>query len=391
MYDQVENVVLQNCSSISNQNNSHKCVIENVVIRGYTNNAVFAINGDNSNAITIKNSIFINNKRPIFPKLSSHNSLDPYGSVINCTFYNNDTVNADTTSQARSLLTVSNCIFHSSNKFITNNDIIKKEFKYSLLPATENAALWGENCITGDPKFIKTTPSIASDFRIFKDSPARENGTTVNAPSVDISGELRDAHPDIGAWEWFDINVAPVGIELSSDSIAENNSIGVLQLSRLIPMPDTIPILISGDTSLSIKNDSLFAKRVFDYESQSIYSIGVRTIDYGNLSFDTTFTIRIIDVNETITGVSISRTVIDENIQVGTFIGKFKSADPDTNDSHVYSFVSGDTAFFSISTDSLFSKASFNYEQDSLYTITIRSTDAAAISKCFFNHPYIRC
>lgn len=380
----VERVVLQGCSPISNQHNSHKCVIENVVIRGYTNNAVFAINGDNSNAITIKNTIFISNKRAIFPLLRSHNSNSPYGSVTNCTFYGNDTVNADNPSQARSLLTVSNCIFHSSNKNIALTNVLKGAYTYCLLPVSENSTSWGTGyVISDDPKFIKTTPSIASDFRIFKDSPAREKGTTVNAPSVDISGELRDSHPDIGAWEWFDINVAPVGIELSRDSIAENNSIGVLVATFSTidsNASDTHTYsLISGDTSsFSIRNDSLFAKRVFNFESQSIYSIGVRTIDYGNLSFDTTFTIRITDVNETITGVSISSSVIAENMPIGTLIGRLTSTDPDSNDSHIYSFMSGDTAFFSIQSDSLLSKASFNYEEDSLYTITIRSTDAAA-------------
>lgn len=377
-----ENVVLQNCSSISNQNNSHKCVIENVVIRGYTNNAVFAINGDNSNAITIKNTIFINNKRPIFPKLSSHNSLDPYGSVINCTFYNNDTVNADDPGQARSLLTVSNCIFHPTNKNIALTDSLRNVYTYCLLPTSARSSPWGIGCdFKDDPKFIKTTPSAATDFRIFKDSPAREKGTTTNAPPKDISGNPRDPHPDIGAWEWIDTNVAPVGINLSNSSIAENNSIGVLvgTFSTIDSnASDTHTyLLVSGDTtSFSIRNDSLFAGRVFDYESKSTYSVRVRSTDRGGLSFDTTFNIRITDVNEAITAVSLSSSTIAENLPGGTLIGILISTDPDSNDTHSYSFISGDTAFFSIRSDSLLSKVSFNYEEDSIYTITILSTDS---------------
>ncbi|NLL15027.1 MAG: hypothetical protein GX267_16615, partial [Fibrobacter sp.] len=218
-----ERVVLQGCSPISNQHNSHKCVIENVVIRGYTNNAVFAINGDNSNAITIKNTIFISNKRPIFPQLRSHNSNSPYGSVTNCTFYGNDTVNADNPSQARSLLTVTNCIFHPTNKNIALTNSLRNVYTYCLLPTSARSSPWGIGCdFKDDPKFIKTTPSAATDFRIFKDSPAREKGST-SAPLTDISGKSRDTYPDIGAWEWVDTNVAPVKIELSKNSIAENN------------------------------------------------------------------------------------------------------------------------------------------------------------------------
>jgi len=382
-----ERVVLQACSPISNQNNSHNCVIENAVIRGYTNNAVFYINGDNSNLITIKNSIFISNKRAIFPRLSSHNSNNPYGSVTNCTFYNNDTVNADNPTQAKSLLTVSNCIFHSTNKNIALTDILKGAYTYCLLPVAENSTSWGTGyVINDDPKFIKTTPSIASDFRIFKDSPAREKGSTVNVPSVDISGNPRDFHPDIGAWEWIDTNVAPEGIELSNDSIAENNLVGTLVATfNTIDSnaSDTHSYsFISGDTALFfIKKDSLFAKLVFDYESKSTYSIRVKAIDPGSLYFDTTFIIRITDVNEPISAVSISNSIIAENNPANTFIGRFNSADPDTNDSHTYSFINGDTAFFSIRADSLFSNALFNYEEDSLYTINIRSTDKGGLFK----------
>jgi PKD repeat protein len=376
-----ENVVLQNCSSISNQNNSHKCVIENVVIRGYTNNAVFAINGDNSNAITIKNTIFISNKRPIFPRLNSHNSNSPYGSVTNCTFYGNDTVNADTPSQARSLLTVTNCIFHPTNKNIALTNSLRNVYTYCLLPTSARSSPWGIGCdFKDDPKFIKTTPSAATDFRFFKDSPARDKGSTP-APPTDISGKPRDPHPDIGAWEWVDTNVAPVRIELSKNSIAENNLTGVL-IAKFTTIDSNVSDkhtyrFVSGDTTFfSIKNDSLLAKAVFNYESKSAYSIRVRSTDPGNLFFDTTFIIRITDVNETVTEVSLSNSSIAENIPGGTFIGRLISTDPDSNDIHTYSFVSGDTAFFSIRSDSLLSKVSFNYEEDSIYTITILSTDS---------------
>lgn len=381
-----ERIVLQDCHPISNQNNTRKCVIENSVIRGYLNNAVFSINGDRSNSITIKNSIFINNKRPIFPRLSSHNSDDPYGSVINCTFYNNDTVNADNPSLAKSLLMVTNSVFHPTNKNIALTSPLKNVYTYCLLPASENPSGWGTGCIfNNDPKFIKTTPSNASDFLLLKDSPARDKGST-SATTTDIAGNLRGSQPDIGAWEWIETNVAPVGIELSHNSIAENNSIGAL-IAKLTTIDsnasDTHSYrFLSGDTSFfSIKNDSLLAKAVFNYESKSSYSIRVRTTDNGNLFFDTTFIIRITDVNETVTGVSLSNSTIAENSPVGTFIGKLTSTDPDSNDIHTYSFISGDTAFFSIRSDSLLSKASFDYEEDSLYTLVIRSTDKGGLFK----------
>ncbi len=387
-----ERVVLENCSPINDQNNSHNCVIENVIIRNYVDNTVFSISGNRTNSITIDNSIFIGNTRAIFPRLSSHNNDNPYGSVTNCTFYNNDTVNADTPSQARSLLLVTHCIFHPTNKNIALTNILKSVYTYCLLPASESSSSsWGTGCIYNDnPRFIKTTPSTASDFRIFKDSPAREKGITSIATSTDISGKPRDSLPDIGAWEWIDTNVAPVGIELSQNSIAENNSIGAL-IAKFTTIDSNASDkhsyrFISGDISFfSIKNDSLFANAVFNYESKSAYSIKVRTTDPGNLFFDTTFIIRITNVNETVTGVSLSNSAIAENKSSGTFIGKLTSTDPDSNDTHIYSIVSGDTAFFFIRSDSLLSKISFNYEEDSLFAITIRSTDKGGLYR---NQPF---
>jgi hypothetical protein len=95
-----------------------------------------------------------------------------------------------------------------------------------LLPTAEETAPWGTGCIfDNDPKFIRPSPSSASHLRFFKDSPAREKGTTTNAPPKDISGNPRDPHPDIGSWEWIDTNVAPVGINLSNSSIARTTQL----------------------------------------------------------------------------------------------------------------------------------------------------------------------
>lgn len=375
-----ERVVLQNCPPISDQSNTHKCIIDKAIIRGYSSNSVFYISGNSDNFLTINNSIFINNRRSIFPKLSSHNNPAPYGTISNCTFYNNDTINADIPTNTNKLINISNSIFDVSNKVIALNNTVKSRYTYCLVPP--NTTDWGTGCIQGNPSFINTTPSIASDLRFFKESDARNKGNS--SLTVDISGRPRDSSPDIGAWEWADTNVAPVGITLSSTSINENNATGVF-IGKFTTVDsntsDTHTYrLVSGDTSFfSIIKDSLRAKQVFDYESDSLLVIRVRTTDPGNKYFDTTITIKINDLNEAVTGITLSNSVIAENLTIGTFIGKFSSTDMDFNDTHTYSPDSGDTAFFVIRSDTLFSRASFNYEADSLYTITVRSTDKGGL------------
>jgi hypothetical protein len=43
---------------------------------------------------------------------------------------------------------------------------------------------------------------MAYDFRLQDDSPAIDAGTPDGAPAEDIEGTLRDASPDMGAYEW---------------------------------------------------------------------------------------------------------------------------------------------------------------------------------------------
>jgi hypothetical protein len=42
----------------------------------------------------------------------------------------------------------------------------------------------------------------AFNARLLQTSPAIDAGTTIGAPSDDFDGRLRDAKPDIGAYEW---------------------------------------------------------------------------------------------------------------------------------------------------------------------------------------------
>jgi hypothetical protein len=43
---------------------------------------------------------------------------------------------------------------------------------------------------------------MAYDFRLQDGSPAIDAGTPDGAPAEDIEGTLRDASPDMGAYEW---------------------------------------------------------------------------------------------------------------------------------------------------------------------------------------------
>jgi predicted outer membrane repeat protein len=60
----------------------------------------------------------------------------------------------------------------------------------------------GPGNISEDPLFLN---AAGGDYRLQTGSPCRNTGTTDGAPLDDITGHLRDAWPDMGAYEWIGI------------------------------------------------------------------------------------------------------------------------------------------------------------------------------------------
>ena len=106
------------------------------------------------------------------------------------------------------------------------------------------------------------------------------------------------------------------------------------------------------------------------------YTLGVQDTGSTNTSIRT---INYTRVNDMPYNLTLSNSSINENLSIGTTIGTFSVSDLDTGlphgDPHSYSFVSGDTSAFSIVGDQLRSAASYNYELDTSYTVTVRATD----------------
>lgn len=377
-----ERVVLSNCLPIKvgYNNNKHKCIIEKSIVSNYSSNRVFTVYGDgDSTHLFVNNTIFINNDT-IFSDISNYNKAGPYGLINNCTFDNNTIVNADVGSiTGLRMVQILNSIFYR-NTTITNNATIKNAYHYCLIPTAESTD-WPGDCIkSNDPKFFSTDPSSASDFRILKASPARDKGNIATASDYDIIGRSRDAYPDIGAWEWVDTNVAPTGINLPKKSINEGSAVGSLVgiLSSIDDNSGDVHTysFVSGDIfDFSLFKDSLFTTKAFNYEVDSTYSIRIRTTDKEGLYFDSTFEIKVIDVNENIISVNLSNNYIAENTSSGKLIGKLTSTDPDLYETYTYTLSADDIAKYTIKSDSLLTKSPLNYELDSLDTITVSSSD----------------
>jgi mRNA-degrading endonuclease HigB of HigAB toxin-antitoxin module len=185
------------------------------------------------------------------------------------------------------------------------------------------------------------------------------------------------------------LNEAPTDIALSANIINENNAVNAVIGALSSTDPDAgssfTYSLVSGsgstdNASFNISGNQLRASAVFNYETNTSYSIRVRTSD-GTATFDKVFTINVSNVNEAPTNITLSANTIDENNAVNAVIGTLSSTDPDAGSSFTYSLVSGsgstDNASFNISGNQLRASAAFNHEIVSSYSIRVRTSDGS--------------
>ena len=187
-------------------------------------------------------------------------------------------------------------------------------------------------------------------------------------------------------------NDAPTDIALSNSTVAENapagTAVGTFS-STDQDAGETFTYQLVGGTgstdngSFTIAGDQLRTSAVLDFESQSSYSIRVRTIDSGGLFFDEVFTITATNVNEAPTALAVVPSAVDENQPAGAVVGTFSTTDPDVGDTFTYGLVAGtgstDNASFTIVGDQLRTTASFDFETKSSYSIRVRTTDAGGL------------
>ncbi|MDD1444194.1 cadherin domain-containing protein, partial [Dolichospermum sp. ST_sed3] len=188
-------------------------------------------------------------------------------------------------------------------------------------------------------------------------------------------------------------NKTPTNLTLSTSTVAENQVIGTVVGNLTTTDPDTgntfTYSLVTGtgatdNSFFTITNNQLKTNSVFDFEAKNSYNIRVKTTDQGGLSFEKQLTIRVSNVNETPTNLTLSNSTVAENQIIGTVVGNVTSTDPDTGNTFTYSLVTGDGAtdnsFFTITGNQLKTNAVFDYETKNSYSVRLRTTDEGGLS-----------
>lgn len=205
--------------------------------------------------------------------------------------------------------------------------------------------------------------------------------------AIDTSTGIFDNTNDHSCDVWY---FPPTDITFTSSGLSENQPSGAVagSLSSTDSDPgDTFTYsLVSGagstnNASFSISGANLVTTAVLDYETQSTFSVRVRTTDSHNKYFEKAISITILNANDPPTSLILSNTSINENLLVGSAVGNLTTTDLDSSMFN-YSLQSGivgcngtDNASFSISTNTLQAAAVFDRETKNTYSICIRSTD----------------
>jgi LPXTG-site transpeptidase (sortase) family protein len=190
-----------------------------------------------------------------------------------------------------------------------------------------------------------------------------------------------------------DIDDAPTGISLSSNSVSENLPAGAAVGSLSTVDEDTTSFTYSRVSGVSgcdgsdngsffIDHSNLVTAVPFNYEGKTSYSVCIHTTENTTsaLSYQKQFTINITNVNEAPTALTGMANTVYETDPIGTLVYTLSTEDPDVGDSFTYSLVSGtgddDNSSFEISGDTVVTKASLDYETQSNFAIRVRSTDS---------------
>lgn len=172
-----------------------------------------------------------------------------------------------------------------------------------------------------------------------------------NASSGTVVGTVTGIDPDAGDTKTYQLT------DNAGGRFAINSSTGVI----------------------TVANGSLLS-----YEAAAGHSVTVRVTDSGGQSYDETFTINLINVNETPTDLNLSGNSIAENAATGTVVGTVSATDPDSGDTKTYSLtdtaggrfaINSSTGVITVANGSL-----LNYESATSHNVTVRVADSGGLT-----------
>ena len=135
--------------------------------------------------------------------------------------------------------------------------------------------------------------------------------------------------------------------------------------------------LVVNSLRLTVSDSSLL-----DYEAYSNHRVTTTlTLTDGGFSLTRQLTLQLADANEAPTAITLSSTSVHEHSSVNSVIGSLAATDPDLNDTHVFTLLSGlQSNLVRIDRTSLLVNADIDHETYSSFSIMVRVADKGALT-----------
>ena len=169
---------------------------------------------------------------------------------------------------------------------------------------------------------------------------------------------------------------------MSNNTINENEETGTVigifnSIDEDDPNMDSVYTYSIDNDTFQIVGDTLKTKVPLNYEEKLSYTIQITTNDGNNGIYSGDLIIRVLNINDSPTAITLSNNAIDENVSIGSTIGTLHTVDEDENENHHYvlSGIDDEGSFRIAENNRLATNDLFDYEKESSYTLSITTQD----------------
>lgn len=138
----------------------------------------------------------------------------------------------------------------------------------------------------------------------------------------------------------------------------------------------------NGLAAFGVNDSNIVVNCAFllDFEALESWILVVKATDSEGSSITSQITVRLLDVNERPSGISVSGDSLLENAPIGTVVGSLTAHDPDTYDNHTFILSSNPGDIFSLDGRFLKTARIVDYETMAVVHVTVTVTDKGDLS-----------
>ena len=174
-------------------------------------------------------------------------------------------------------------------------------------------------------------------------------------------------------------------ISLSQSEVSEALAVGSV-VAKIQKSDETVSLRLNPDAApiVSLESNELKLNSPLNYEVQNTIKIQIIAEKDGFPSYEKSFTLKVIDVQEAPTSLSLSNYNVPESQAAGHVVASLLASDEDEGESFSYSLVAGNgdtsNAMFAVAGSQLVSTAIFDFESATSHSIRLRVEDNNGLS-----------